>query len=359
MIFFAPLGALLVAIVLLDAFETMVLPRRIDRRLRFARIFYRVIWLPTAALARRPWMTGARDNVLGFFGPLSIILLFVSWAAALILGFGVLQWSLGSHLLTDGHATSFGGDVYMSGTTFFTLGLGDVRPDSTAARVITVIESGTGFGFLALVIGYLPVLYQAFSRREVSISLLDARAGSPPSAGEMLRRYGGHEGTSSLDDLFLEWERHAADLLESHLSYPILAYFRSQHERQSWLAALTAILDTSSLILAASDGSELRPAKLAFAMVRHALIDMSQIFATESRPLEEPRLSAEDMVRINSLLAASGLPELDAEAQRRLNLLRVSYEPHANALAEFLLFSLPPWLPPPDQLDDWQSAAEE
>lgn len=358
MIIFAPLGALLIAVVLLDAFETMVLPRRVDRRLRLARIFYRATWTPWATLARQSRSAGARETVLGFFGPLSIILLFVTWAAALILGFGIVHWSLGSHLLTDGRSTNFGGDVYMSGTTFFTLGLGDVRPDSTAARVVTVIESGTGFGFLALVIGYLPVLYQAFSRREVSISLLDARAGSPPTAGEMLRRYGGHEGSESLNGLFLEWERNAADLLESHLSYPILAYFRSQHDRQSWLAALTAILDASSLILAASDGSDLRPAKLAFAMVRHALIDLSQIFASEPLPLTAPRLSADDIDRLNSLLAASGLPELDAEGQRRLNLLRVSYEPYANALADFLLFSLPPWLPAPGQLDDWQTPDE-
>ena len=124
------------------------------------------------------------------------------------------------------------------------------------------------------------------------------------------------------------------------------------------MAALTAILDASSLILAASDGSDLRPAKLAFAMVRHALIDLAQIFVSEPLPLTAPRLSAHDIDRLNSLLAASGLPELDAEGQRRLNLLRVSYEPYANALADFLLFSLPPWLPASGQLDDWQTPDE-
>lgn len=358
MIAFAPLGALLVAIVLLDAFETMVLPRRVDRRFRLARIFYRLAWAPSAALARRTNDVARRETLLGFFGPLSIIFLFVLWAAALVLGFGVIQWAIGSHLTVDGDKATFGTDVYMSGTTFFTLGLGDVAPHGGAARVVTVIESGTGFGFLALVIGYLPVLYQGFSRREVSISLLDARAGSPPTAGELLRRYGNRSGVESLDTLLLEWERHAADLLESHLSYPVLAYFRSQHDRQHWLAALTALLDTCAIVLAGSDageGNELRPARLAFALIRHALIDLSQTFGRDPLPPGTPRLGAGDIARLNEVLLGSDRPLIQGEALRRLAVLREGYEPYANALAEFLMFPLPPWVPAPNQLDDWQT----
>ena len=111
-------------------------------------------------------------------------------------------------------------------------------------RFLVAIESGMGFAFLALVIAYLPALNQSFSRREVSISLLDARAGSPPTASEMFRRHGHDHGMEALRQLLHEWERWSAELLEGHLSYPVLAYFRSQHDNQSWLAALTAILDT-------------------------------------------------------------------------------------------------------------------
>ncbi len=134
-------------------------------------------------------------------------------------------------------------DLYMSGTTFFTLGLGDVVPRSDLARFLTVVEAGIGFAFLAVVIGYLPILYQAFSRREVEVSLLDARAGSPSSAVELLRRHAGVEGADDLCQLLRGWEHWSAELLESHLSYPSLGYFRSQHEHQSWVAALTTILD--------------------------------------------------------------------------------------------------------------------
>src|SRR5437773_2449501 len=173
-------GGILVAVVLWDAFETIVLPRRVTRRVRLTRFFYRATWRPFAASARFVHAGGRREAYLGFYGPLSLLLLLVLWAAALVLGFGLLQYAAAPG--------SFTTDVYMSGTTFFTLGLGDVAPRGTFARVLTVVESGLGFGFLAIVIGYFPVLYQAFSRREVSISLLDARAGSPPSAAELPRR---------------------------------------------------------------------------------------------------------------------------------------------------------------------------
>src|SRR5262249_42592636 len=148
--------------------------------------------------------------------------------------FALLQWSIGSQLVSaQGTPTSFVLDLYMSGTTFFTLGLGDVTPTSPVSRLLTVVEAGMGFGFLAAIISYLPVLYQAFSRRELSISLMDARAGSPPTA-EMLVRRQGVADPQRLEQQLAEWERWAAELMESHLSYPTLAYYRSQHQNQSW-----------------------------------------------------------------------------------------------------------------------------
>ncbi len=125
--------------------------------------------------------------------------------------------------------------LYLSGTTFVTLGLGDIVPQSPVERFLVVIECGIGLGFLALILSYLPVIYQAFSRREVNIVLLDARAGSPPTAAELLRRHSGPRGLDALQQLLHDWERSAADILESHISYPAVCYFRSQHANESWL----------------------------------------------------------------------------------------------------------------------------
>ncbi len=349
---------LLILIVLWDVFESMVLPRRVQRRLRFARYFYRVTWGAYTSVVRRVSDAGRRESLLGFYGPLSIIMLLVVWAGLLVLAFGLLQWSCGSQLLLDGRKTNFGNDVYMSGTTFFTLGLGDIRPDSALARAITVVEAGTGFGFLALVIGYLPVLYQTFSRREITISLLDARAGSPPTAGEMLRRHTLADGTQQLDRLLLDWERWAGDLLESHLSYPILAYFRSQHDRQSWLMALTAILDVCALILAAepTEAAPLHPARLAFAISRHAAVDLSQVFGRQAVTPIRNRLSARDLDALNPLLVGAGFRAVDSnDARTRLTALRDLYEPYVSALASMMLIELPDTMPSEERADDWQT----
>src|SRR5207245_4901664 len=152
-----------------------------------------------------------------------------------------------------------------------------------------------------------PVIYQAFSRREVAISLLDARAGSPPSAAELLWRHRGDPGAGALTELLRDWERWAADVLESHLSYPPLAYFRSQHYNESWLGALTAILDTSALAMVGLEGWCGRQAELTFAMARHAVVDLAQVFSTPPGHAED-RLPAGDLARLRRRLASVGLP---------------------------------------------------
>jgi Ion channel len=180
----AILGIALLMTVLWDGFETIVLPRRVRRRIRLTRLFYTITWRFWSGLARRMRPGDRRDGFLSYYGPLSLILLIGVWAICLALGFAMMHWGFGSILMDlDRHEMGFGGAFYMSGSTLFTLGIGDVTPRSTLGRALTVAEAGTGIAFLALVIGYLPVIYQAFSRRETNISLLDARAGSPPSAG--------------------------------------------------------------------------------------------------------------------------------------------------------------------------------
>ncbi len=275
-------GAVLLATVLWDAFETIILPRRVSSRFRLTKFFYRATWGPWRAIAPLlPRRLG--DAFLSFYGPLSLLLLLALWAAGIVLAFGMLQSAADSALSLVGAGPGFGVDVYMSGTTFFTLGLGDVVPRTPLAKTLTVVEAGTGFAFLAVVIGYFPVIYQAFSRREMAISLLDARAGSPPTAGELLWRYRWDQRGDALGELLQEWERWAADVLESHLSYPALAYFRSQHYNQSWLAALTTILDSSALVMVGLEGWCVRQAALTFAMARHAVVDLAQVFSTPAR----------------------------------------------------------------------------
>lgn len=359
LIILAWIGAIVLILgALWDAFETIILPRRVTRRVRLTRLIYLVTWIPWSATCRR--VHGRyREGLLGYYGPLALLLLLLVWAACLIVGFALIQWALGSPLVAStGGQAWIGTDLYMSGTTFFTLGLGDVVPKSDAARVLTVLEGGTGFAFLALMIGYLPVLYQAFSRREVSISLLDARAGSPPSAVELLRRHGPIQDGEPIWQLLHDWELWAAELLESHLSYPPLAYFRSHHDNQSWVTTLTAILDVCALLLVGVDDVPKKWARLTYAMGRHATVDLSQVLNTPPRKDGPDRLPPKDLQKLRAILASAGLPLRDGEeADQKLAHLRSKYEPFVCALAERLLLPLPPWIPDPDAHDDWESSA--
>jgi ion channel len=352
----------LILIILWDIFETIVLPRRINRLLRITTLVYVFTWAPWAAIARTISTEGQRrrETFLSLYGPLALLFLLFVWASGLVVGFALLQWSLGSLLTTPNGHHSFFTDLYMSGTTFFTLGLGDVAPSQAVSRAITVIEAGCGFGVLALVIGYLPVLYGAFSRREVAISLLDARAGSPPSAVEMLRRHMRDYGVQTLNEQLRAWETWAAELMESQLSYPSLGYFRSQHEHQSWLAGLTTILDVCALIIVGVDNVPPEQARLTFAMARHAAVDLSQVTQTKPDMHCHIRLPQEDQARLRALLAEAGAPLREGpEADARLEELRQLYEPFVFALSHRLLMPLPPWLPGEHALDAWRASPWE
>src|ERR1700686_5104633 len=177
-------GAIIIWVVLLDAFETVVLPRRVMRHFKLTAWFLRRTWVPWRNVARRIKTVSRQQNFLGYFGPLSLILLLVFWAAGLILGFALLQHGIGGHEQLNQEPITFWRILYHSGETFFTLGYGDIVPTSAGSRALSVIEAGMGFAFLGVVIGYIPVVYASFSRREIQISMLDGRAGSPPSAAE-------------------------------------------------------------------------------------------------------------------------------------------------------------------------------
>ncbi len=352
------LGVVLILVVLWDAFETIVLPRRVSRRFRLTRIFYALTWRPWRALGLRRPAGNPRENFLSIFGPLSLLMLLVAWAGALVFGFALLYWGLGSRLKMPPGLGGFPADLYFSGTTLVTLGLGDVIPASGLARLLAFVESGIGFGFLALVVGYLPTLFQAFSRREVNIALLDARAGSPSTASELIKRQAGDHPGHNLADLLHDWDVWSADLLETQISFPVLAYYRSQHDNQSWVAALTTMLDVCALIIAGAENGPVRAARLTFAMARHAVADLAQIFRLKPEDPADDRLPAVDAKRLRLVMQEAGMPLKEGpETEARLLRLRRMYEPHVNVLSRHLLMPLPAWVPPVGARDNWQTTA--
>jgi hypothetical protein len=348
-------GLFIILLTLLEAFETVVLPRRVTRWFRLTRLFYIITWKPWKWVARRISGTRQRETFLSFYGPLSLLVLFALWGVALLVGFAFVYYGNEAH---DPSRPSLAMCFYLSGTTLFTLGIGDVTPHTPIERVLTVFESGLGLGFLALVISYLPVIYSAFSRREVSIVLLDARAGSPPTAAELLRRHNGPHGMDALRQLFVDWERWSAELLESHISYPVVSYFRSQHSNESWLAALTTILDATALLIAMGDDACSRQARLTFAMCRHTIVDLSQVFYARPVSPDDNRLPEKDYMRLCDALKDAGYQlRQDAESAKKLRQLREMYEPFLEALSRHLFVPLPPWILEQQIMDNWKTSA--
>jgi voltage-gated potassium channel Kch len=352
-------GAVTVVTILWDGFETIILPRRVMRRVRLTRLFYNYTWLFWSWIVNNLLKTrNHTDTYLSYFGPLSLLLLLIVWAVGLVFGFAFLHWSAGSIADSSGPVVGFGTYLYFSGTNFATLGLGDITAATTAGRLLTVGEAGLGLGFLALVLGYLPALNQSFASREEAISLLDARAGSPPSAQEMLRRHKEDGGFDELKDFLRFWEFWSSQLLSTHLSYPVLAFFRSQHDNQSWLSALTVVLDTCSLIITHVDGSCKKQAELTFAMARHAVVDLSLVFDTPPCASREDRLPGTDLTRLLRVLEKEGFVLVrDRKREEELKELRGMYEPYLGSLADYLCLAVPPWIPEGPSVDNWQTSA--
>jgi hypothetical protein len=365
-------GVAFLAGVLLDAFQTIILPRRPVGRFRITWIFFLVTWTPWAAMARLARTSKAREQMYSVYGPLALLLLFVLWALLLAAAYALIYFGMHTPFSDPTHPVGalarLRSCLYVSGTTLFTLGLGDVQPASHVARMFVVLEAGTGLGFVALVIGYVPVLYGAFSAREIPVAMLDARAGSPPTAGELLLRHSFRGGNEAMTLLLAEWERWCAGMLETHISYPILCYYRSQHDNQSWLSALTAVLDACALLITVVEGPSTRQAQLTFAIGRHTLVDIGHVFQQEKNEqyLREnlpERLDDETYSRLCDVIGQAGFKLCgDLEARDRLRAIRALYEPHAFAMAQFLRLDLPKWAPAPPNMmgkkDQWAKVAE-
>jgi hypothetical protein len=342
------LAVVLLAITLQDAFEVMLLPRAVQRQVRLVSYYYRATWAAWRAIAHGFPAGHKREHFLGIYGALSMVLLFAAWASSLILGFGMLLWALRADT-----QTTVADQLYMSGVTFFTLGYGDVVPQSGSSRLLAVIEGGTGLGFIAVVIGYLPVLYQLFSRREAHVILLDARAGTPPTALGLFWRHPGEDGVTQINTLLRTWEIWGAELLESHLSYPMLAYYRSQHENESWLGALAVIMDVCALLLVGRHAASHIQARMTFTMARQILVQMAQSFGiAPSRYTGGDRLDHAGFLQLKGNLVAVGL-ELDDDVEEMLAALRATYEPLLDGLAVYLMLPLPDWSVSGGVRDHW------
>jgi hypothetical protein len=347
-------GGLLVLAMLAEFFVTFLLPRRVKRDPRFARSLYRAAWRPWRAVARRLPET-PQDTMLGFFGPLWLIANIAIWSLGIIFGFACLFWAADSSISPGG--SDFGDASYYSAAAFFSAGT-NLNPTDALGRALQIGEAACGFAVLFIAIGYLPALYQAFSRREVAVSQLDPRAGSPPTAGTLLLQAADRGRWEQLSSYLAEWEVWTAELMETHLAYPVLGYFRSQHLNQNWLASLVSVVDTCAFVIAATPEQGDEGAVQTFAIGRHALADLAHVFRVHLPEGDHDRLTREQFDDLHERLASSQVSLVaPAEAWPHLAKLRRAYEPYARGLSAWLALRLPDWLPVGEVEKNWRLAA--
>lgn len=340
----ALLGTVLIVATLLDAFEVVLLPRPVRHRARLNRYFFLGTWAAWSRLASRLPAGRRREDFIGVYGPFSMVLLFALWAVCLIAGFGLLQWAL-HEAVADGPSLSLAREMIVSGDALFTLGYGDIVPRTLAARFLVVVEAGTGFAFIALTISYLPVLYQHFAQRDAQIIEFAARAGTPPSAAGLLGWHVARGELQQLDQWLQNWESWAGELIESHSTYPMLAFYRSQHDGHSWLASLAVVLDTCTLILAGTDDGRTMQAAATFAAARRVLNEVSSsLDVVPATWNSEKRLAAFELALLVTALEQSfdGWTS-SSNTAGLVTELRRAYEPQLDRLSAYLWLPLPGW----------------
>jgi hypothetical protein len=332
-----PAGVGVLLWTLLDVFRTLVMPRAARGRFRLSRMLFAPIWYPWRWVGVRRNTVQARERVLAAAAPFFFFVLLIGWVSLALLGYALILWSPAFvHGMGSGDG-SFADAIYHSGTSLFTLGFGGGVATGWT-RAIAVLGGATGLGLFAVVIAYLPVLYQAFNRREVGVLLLDTRAGSPPSGPELLHRMGSAGVASTLPQLFAEWERWVADVLETHMSYPLLVLFRSPHDYTSWVTSLGSVLDAATLLLTSVEDEPEERAKLLYGTGVHAVEDLFYYLRLTERETVIGRDEFEDVLRDMKEDGFSVRPVDDAFD--RFTQKRAKYAPRLDAIA--VLLAAPP-----------------
>jgi Ion channel len=340
-------GILIVAWILWDVFQTVIVPRPTPTRIRLTRYLTRGMWRAWRWRGVHARSVDARERLLGGFAPLLVMALIASWVAFLILGYGVILFGLRGEITGQ---PGLGTSVYQAGITVLTIGYGDVVATGALSRLAEICAAGTGLGVVALGITYLFSLYGAFQRREELVTTLDARAGAPPSGVKMLETYARLGLWDDLPRTFAEWEVWEARVLDSQLAYPILNFFRSSHDGESWVSALGAVLDAAVLLSTTVEGGPAGravPSGQAIMTIKggaHLVEDLGQFlgFPDDGSPMVERTEFDAACAR----LSAAGLrlrSDTDA-AWGRFAGLRSSYASRLNQMAGYLLIPPTQWI---------------
>ena len=331
------LGAVVVYVALNDVFSSVVVPRPTPSRYRPGGIFVRTTW--------RLWRLGVdpagegAEMRLGVYAPLALIGLVVLWLLMLIVGFGLAFHALGDEVRPP--LPDFPTALYFAASAIVTLGFSDSTPQGGLVRALAIAGAATGLGIVALTITYLFSLYASLESRELAVTTLDARAGAPPSGVRLLEETARSGSLGELGRFFNTWEAWAAHALDTHQAHPILAFFRSSHDRESWVSALGAVLDAATLVLTTVEDGPRGPATFMRGTGAHMVEDLVRVFRLDAAT--DTGVERSEFDDAYQRLGAAGYRLRDREvAWTDFASSRAQYAAGLNALARY--FVVPPAL---------------
>jgi hypothetical protein len=335
------LGLVLLGGTFYDLFQSVVLPRPSVRKVQLARTVIRPLWRVWKWLLNRGTRIEQSERRLAAFGPISLLTLFLIWALSLVLGYGLVLDGLGDQFRPN--LNNFLTSFYVSATTLVPLSYGDFVPEQGLARLVIIAESATGVALAALAITLLFELYGSFRSREEAVVALDALAGAPPSAVQLLETAADKTMDGALKETFDEWRRWSAMVLESHLAYPLLVYFRSSHDNEAWINSFAAVMDAASLVMSSTDSPARGAAKLMFTVGNHLVEDLSWVFRLQVEP--NPIIEKAEYQAAIARLRAAGYAIHDGdEAWDKFSHFRSKYASALNLMAQYLLAPPAQWV---------------
>lgn len=332
-------GAALLAFVLWDIFQSVVVPRPTPGRLRIARYLIPPTWRLWRAMGLRTKTGLSRDWLLGLYAPGAAILLFGMWIVLIILADGLMLWGVRHEIQPS--PDSFLDALYFAGTSALTIGFGDIVANGPISRLVVLFAGATGLGVVALVITFLFSLFGSYQRREVLVVTLSARAKSPPSAVTLLETHAHLDLVGDLPELFRQWEVWAAEVLDSHVAYPLLGYFRSSHDNVSWISAVGAVLDAAALVVTTIREVPRGQAEITLRVGAHLVEDISNFLRLAG---DGSAVDMEAFGPVYDRLAQAGYAlESREEAWRSFERARGKYAGRLETLAAYWATPAPSW----------------
>ena len=328
--------------------RTLMVPRPLLSRLSV--VVGRTLRRAFVAVANRFDEYEVKDRVLAYSAPVSLLVVLVTWLALFVLGYGLIMWPL----VPEGLPTA----IREAGSSTFTLGFHTT--ETTGGTAFDFAAAMTGLIVVALQIGYLPTIYSAFNRRETTVTMLQSRAGSPAWGPEILWRAQQVSLMQSLPDLYLEWERWTADVMESHTTYPVLIWFRAPHPLRSWVIGLLAVMDSAALYNALAPSSAPIEARLVLRMGFTCLRNIADVvgirYDPDPLPSDPIELTYEEFLGGVRHLEEIGFPmeRTPEEAWPHFQGWRVNYESIAYALSDSVTAPPGPWSGPRQHLPGQQ-----